>query len=160
MQGGREGGISPSSPGRGGAGHPGGGGVEGPQAAETTAGFNVPEKNSSSLESICSPSSEIQSQFQGLLLGSRLKCGGTAEHRPALITPCGLEIDTENVARPDRGTDSYLWPWPQPLAVPEGAEAHTPPPRPTHPLECRDRGHRAPFSPLNFQDMHPSPQSL
>lgn len=75
--------------GRGGPGHgEGGGGGEGsPQAAETTAGFNVPEKNSSSLESICSPFSEIQSQFQGLLLGSRLKCRGqlsTGQHSSLL----------------------------------------------------------------------------
>lgn len=55
----------------GGAGHSGGGRVGALQAAETTAGFNVPEKNRFSLESICSLSSEIGSQVQGLLLGSR-----------------------------------------------------------------------------------------
>lgn len=142
----------PAPQGRGrGAGHPVGSGVGGPQATETTAGFNVPEKNSSSLESICSPFSEIQIQFQSLLLGSRPQLWWDSQAQASTHHTMGIG----NVARPGRGQIALcghglsLWQFQRELRHPPS------PPR----QEGRDRGHRAPFCPLNSQE-HPSPQSL
>lgn len=131
MQGGREGGIPPSSPGQG---------VRAAPATRGAVGWGAHRLQKQQLALMFQkrialhwnqfvlppPKSRANSRVCSWEVG--LNCGGTAEHRPALVTPWGLEIDTENVARPDQGTDSYLWPWPQPLAVPEGAEAPPPPP--------------------------------